>query len=169
MKIRYWAILVTITLLTACENSNHSDLETFISNAGNGLRGQVDPLPEVKSYELFSYDAFEIPSPFAPRKNEQVQSSSNGIKPDLVRRKEFLESFPLESLEMVGSLEQNETIFAVVKTPEGNLLRVGVGNYLGQDFGKIKQISESQVELRELVQDGVNEWTERVSTLMLKN
>jgi len=169
MKIRYWAILVTTILLTACENSDHSDLESFISNAGNGLRGQVDPLPEVKSYEFFSYDAFEIPSPFAPRKNEQVQSSSNGIKPDLVRRKEFLESFPLESLEMVGSLEQNEIIYAVVKTPEGSLLRVGVGNYLGQDFGKIKQILESQIELRELVQDGVNEWTERVSTLMLKN
>ncbi|GJL75187.1 pilus assembly protein PilP [Nitrosomonas sp.] len=169
MKIRYWTILVTTILLTACENSDHSDLESFISNAGNGLRGQVDPLPEVKSYEFFSYDAFEIPSPFAPRKNEQVQSSSNGIKPDLVRRKEFLESFPLESLEMVGSLEQNEIIYAVVKTPEGSLLRVGIGNYLGQDFGKIKQILESQIELRELVQDGVNEWTERVSTLMLKN
>ncbi|HBV21694.1 MAG TPA: pilus assembly protein PilP [Nitrosomonas sp.] len=169
MKIRYWTILVATILLTACENSDHSDLESFISNAGNGLRGQVDPLPEVKSYEFFSYDAFEIPSPFAPRKNEQVQSSSNGIKPDLVRRKEFLESFPLESLEMVGSLEQNEIIYAVVKTPEGSLLRVGVGNYLGQDFGKIKQILESQIELRELVQDGVNEWTERVSTLMLKN
>ncbi|PTN13055.1 pilus assembly protein PilP [Nitrosomonas aestuarii] len=169
MKISYWAILVTTTLLTACDNSDHSDLDTFISNAGKGLRGQVDPLPEVKSYEFFTYDAFEIPSPFAPRKNEQVHSSTNGMKPDLVRRKEFLESFPLESLEMVGSLEQKEIIYAVVKTPEGNLLRVSVGNYLGQDYGKIKQISESQIELRELVQDGVNEWTERASTLMLKN
>ncbi|SFK42191.1 type IV pilus assembly protein PilP [Nitrosomonas aestuarii] len=169
MKISYWAILITTTLLTACDNSDHSDLDTFISNAGKGLRGQVDPLPEVKSYEFFTYDAFEIPSPFAPRKSEQVHSSTNGMKPDLVRRKEFLESFPLESLEMVGSLEQKEIIYAVVKTPEGNLLRVSVGNYLGQDYGKIKQISESQIELRELVQDGVNEWTERASTLMLKN
>ena len=169
MKIRYWVILASTTLLIACDNGGHSDLDTFINNAGNGLRGQVDPLPEVKSYEFFSYDAFEIPSPFVPRKNEQVQNSSNGIKPDLVRRKEFLESFPLESLEMVGSLEQNEIIYAVVKTPEGNLLRVSVGNYLGQDYGRVKQISESQIELKELVQDGVNEWTERISTLMLKN
>ena len=169
MKIKFLVILVTIVLLMACENGDHSDLDEFINNAGNGLRGQVDPLPEVKSFVFFTYEAFDIPSPFVPRKNEQAQSSNNGIKPDLMRRKEFLESFPLESLEMVGSLEKDEIIYGVVKTPEGSLLRVSVGNYLGQDYGRIKQISESQIKLRELVQDGINEWTERISTLMLNN
>ncbi|MCB1947662.1 MAG: pilus assembly protein PilP [Burkholderiales bacterium] len=169
MKVRFIAILAITALFTACENNDHDDLAAFISNAGKGLRGQVDPLPEVKSYKFFTYDAFEMPSPFEPRKNEQAQSTGSGIKPDLTRRKEYLESFPLESLEMVGSLEQNEDIYAVVKTPEGSLLRVGIGNYMGQDFGRINQISESQIKLRELVQDGVNEWTERISTLMLKN
>lgn len=169
MKIKYLMILVVSATLMACEKGDHSDLDEFINNAGNGLRGQVDPLPEVKSFEFFSYGAFDISSPFVPRRNEQVQNSNDGIKPDLTRRKEFLESFPLESLEMVGSLEQNEVIYGVVKTPEGSLLRVSVGNYLGQDFGRIKQISESQIKLRELVQDGINEWTERISTLMLKN
>ncbi|SER37266.1 type IV pilus assembly protein PilP [Nitrosomonas sp. Nm51] len=169
MKIRLIAIMFAAALLMACESGGHDDLENFISTAGKGLRGQVDPLPEVKSYEFFTYDAFEMSSPFEPRKNEQTQGAGNGIKPDLTRRKEYLESFPLESLEMVGSLEQNETIYAVVRTPEGSLLRVGIGNYLGQDFGRINQISESEIRLRELVQDGVNEWTERISTLMLKN
>ncbi|SEN17289.1 pilus assembly protein PilP [Nitrosomonas marina] len=168
-KLRIMVILVAASLLTACESGDLADLDTFISNAGKGLRGQVDPLPEVKTFELFAYDAFDIPSPFEPRKKEQAQSAGNGIQPDLTRRKEYLESFPLESLEMVGSLEQNGIIYAVVKTPEKSLLRVGIGNYLGQDFGKINQISESEIELRELVQDGVNEWSERISTLMLKN
>ncbi|MDR4517825.1 MAG: pilus assembly protein PilP [Nitrosomonas sp.] len=169
MKIKYLLIMVVCILLLACENSGHSDLDEFINNAGNGLRGQVDPLPEVKLFEFFTYEAFDIPSPFVPRKNEQVQHSNDGIKPDLARRKEFLESFPLESLEMVGSLEQDEIVYGVVKTPEGSLLRVSVGNYLGQDYGRINQISESQIKLRELVQDGINEWTERISTLMLNN
>jgi len=169
MIIKRGVIIFALFLLIGCETNGYSDLETFVSNAGVGLRGHVEPLPEVKSYAFFTYEAFEIPSPFIPRKNEQVQDSSGGIKPDLSRRKEFLEGFPLESLEMVGSLEQDESIFAVVKTPEGSVLRVGVGNYLGQDFGEIKQISESEIRLRELVQDGVNEWTERISTLMLKN
>ncbi len=170
MKKNYWAILVMSFFLTACETEeSYSDLRVFVSNAGAGLRGQAEPLPEVKSYAFSTYDAFEIPSPFVPRRNEQVQASGDGIQPDLDRRKEFLESFPLESLEMVGSLEQDEMIYAVIKTPEGSLLRVNVGNYLGQDYGEIKQISESEIQLRELVQDGVNEWTERISTLMLKN
>ncbi len=168
MKTRCLIILSAV-LLVACDNGDHSDLNEFVATAGVGLRGQVDPLPEVKTFEFFTYDAFDILSPFIPRKNEQVQNSDTGIKPDLARRKEFLESFPLESLEMVGSLEREESIYAVVKTPEGNLLRVSIGNYLGQDYGEIKKISESQIELRELVQDGVNEWTERISTLMLKD
>jgi type IV pilus assembly protein PilP len=163
-------MLLLSALLVACEGgSNYSDLEAFVSTAGEGLVGHVDPLPEVKTYESFTYTAFDIPSPFTPRKNEQVQHVSSDLQPDLNRRKEFLESYPLESLQMVGSLEQNEIFYGVIKSPEGTLYRVAVGNYLGQDFGQIRQISESEIRLREIIQDGVNEWTERVSTLMLKN
>lgn len=163
-------MLLLSTLLTACEgDSSYSDLEAFVSTAGEGLVGHIDPLPEIKSYESFAYTAFEIPSPFAPRKNEQAQHASSDLQPDLNRRKEFLESYPLESLQMVGSLEQNEIFYGVIKSPEGTLYRVAVGNYLGQDFGQIRQISESEIRLREIIQDGVNEWTERISTLMLKN
>ncbi len=165
----FMALLVT-ALLMACESdSSYSDLEAFVNTAGNGLQGQVDPLPEVKTYESFTYAAFDIPNPFAPRKNELAPNIGSGIQPDLHRRKEFLESYPLESLEMVGTLEQNAAFFAVIKSPEGTLYRVAVGNYLGQDFGQIRQISESEIKLREIVQDGANEWTERISTLMLKD
>jgi type IV pilus assembly protein PilP len=87
----------------------------------------------------------------------------------LTRRKEVLESYPLESLAMVGSLQQNDMIYALIKSPEGTLHRVKMGNYLGQNFGKISHISESEVKLQEIVQDGVNEWVERTSALMLKN
>ncbi len=167
-KISYLLIPIVSLMMAACSERDFSDLETFVNNSGNGLRGQVDPLPEVKPNLFFSYEAFEIPSPFIPRRNEQAQSSHNGIQPDLNRRKEVLESFPLESLSMVGSLERDEVIFALIKSPEGTLHRVKVGRYLGQNYGKINGISESEVKLREIVQDGVNEWTERVSTLLLE-
>ncbi len=169
MNCRFMLLLVT-TLLIACERGGgYSDLEVFVNTAGEGLKGYVDPLPEMKTHESFTYAAFDILSPFAPRKNEQVHNTGSGIQPDLHRRKEFLESYPLESLRMVGSLERNEAFFAVIQSPEGTLYRVAVGNYLGQDFGQIRQISESEIKLREIIQDGVNEWTERVSTLMLKD
>ena len=162
-------LAMPLTMLTACGQSDFSDLEAFVQSAGEGFRGQIDPLPEIRSHQYFTYQAFDIPSPFVPRKNDHVQTAGSGIQPDLTRRKEILESYPLESLLMVGTLQQHDKIFAVIKSPEGTLYRVQVGNYLGQNFGKINHISESEVKLSEIVQDGVNEWTEKTSALMLKN
>lgn len=162
-------ILFTCSLIVACSDVDYSDLETFVNNSGNGLRGEVEPLPEVKQYQFFTYQAFDIPSPFVPRKNEQVQNNRSGIQPDVDRRKGFLESFPLESLLMVGSLEKDESIYALIKSPEGTLHRVKEGDYLGHDFGKVYEIAESRVEIMEIVQEGVNEWTERANTLMLED
>lgn len=162
-------LIIALAMLTACSQHGYSDLEAFVNNAGNGLQGQIDPVPEVKSYQHFPYQAFDIPNPFLPRKSDQAQSTVNGIQPDLNRHKEVLESYPLESLSMVGSLQRDGLIFALIKSPDGTLHRVKKGNYLGQNFGRIDHISEAEVKLMEIVQGGVNEWTERVSALMLKN
>lgn len=156
-------------MITACNRNDYSDLEAFIHSSGEGLQGKIDPLPEVVPYKSFTYQAFDIPSPFVPRKNDQVQTLASEIQPDLHRRKELLESYPLENLSMVGSLQQQDRIFAVIKSPDGALYRVKVGNYLGPNFGKISHISESEVKLSEIVQDGVSEWIERTSVLTLKN
>lgn len=165
----YWLIILITLILSACAgNSTFSDLDEFIENSGNGLRGQVDPVPEVKPFKHFAYEAFDMTSPFISRKNDETQLAKNGIQPDLERRKEVLERYPIESLKMVGSLQQNETIFALIESPEDALHRVGIGNYMGQNFGRIADISESEIRLKEIVQDGVNEWTERISTLMLE-
>jgi len=155
--------------LSACGNETHSDLELFVKNSGNGLRGQVVPVPEVQPYSHFPYTAFDIPNPFKPRKNKLAKSEGGGLQPDFSRRKEPLEKFPLESLKMVGSLEQNEKSFALVKAPDSTLHRVKEGGYLGQNFGLISDISESEVNLKEIVQDSTGDWSERISTLMLED
>ncbi len=161
--------VVALTMMTACNQNDYSDLETFIHGSGDGLQGRIDPLPEVRPHQFFTYQAFDIPSPFVPRKNDQAQNITSGIQPDLNRHKEVLESYPLESLSMVGSLQQQEIIFALIKSPDGTLHRVKTGNHLGQNFGKINKISEAEVKVSEIVQDGVNEWIERTSAIMLKN
>ena len=169
-KIKYLTVLLVIAwMMMACSQEGYSDLELFIKEAGNGLHGQIDPVPEVKPYKHFAYQAFDMPNPFVPRKSDQPQSMMSGIQPDLDRHKEVLESYPLESLSMVGSLQREELIFALIKSPDGTVHRVRKGNYLGQNFGRIAHISESEVKLVEIVQGGVNEWTEQVSALMLKN
>lgn len=162
-------LIISVMMTTACSQNGYSDLETFINDSGNGLQGQIDPLPEVKPYKHFTYQAFDIPNPFLPRKSDQAQNTMSGIQPDLNRSKEVLESYALESLSMVGSLQRDESIFALIKSPDGTLHRVKTGNYLGQNFGKIDYISEVEVKLVEIVQGGVNEWIERTSALMLKN
>lgn len=169
MKIPHLLLILMISLLlAACNEVDFSDLDEFVKNSGQGLRGQVDPVPGVKAHKHFTYGAFDISSPFIPRQNELVKSENSELQPDLERRRETLENFPLESLKMVGSLEQEELIFALITSSDGTLYRVTIGNYLGKDFGQIAGISESKIILNELVQDGADDWTMRISSLELE-
>ena len=161
----FWCGL--IILVSACSEATYSDLEEFVNQSGEGLRGKVDPLPEIKSFNQFNYEAFDIPDPFSARKNNQPKNQ-NALQPDLNRRKEALEHFPLENLAMVGTLQRDNHIFALIKTPDHTIYRVKTGNYLGQNFGLITAISEGEIKLREIIQDSTNEWAERHGTLMLQ-
>ena len=130
------------------------------------MKGKVDLLPLVKPYVPFAYNAFDLPDPFKPRKIEPARGTSK-LAPDLNRRKEPLEAYPIESLRMVGTLQQSNTIYALVRTNDKNVYQVRTGNYLGQNFGIITGISEAEIRLRELVQDSSGDWTERQSRLLL--
>lgn len=170
MMRRYYLLPLLILLtLSACAESTYSDLDQFIRDSGKDLHGKVVPPPMIKPYEHYSYDAFDIPDPFKPRKSESMKSGGGGFQPDLKRRKEFLENFPLESLKMVGSLQQNKVTYALIRAPDGTLHRIKAGSYLGQDFGLIMAVSEFEVKLKEIVQDNTGDWAERVSTLMLED
>ena len=138
-----------------------------MADQGKGARGRVDPLPQIKPYEPFAYNAYDLPDPFKPRKIEPSKGGGSKLAPDLGRRREPLEAFPLESLNMVGTLAQGKTSYALVRTPERDVFQVAVGNYLGQNFGVIVGITDSKIRLKELVQDGSGDWTERTGTLQL--
>lgn len=156
-------------LLTGCGRDEVSDLRQFVKESGEGLRGRVEPIPEVKQFEPFAYNAFDLPDPFKPRSMVvDTRTTGGGPQPDLNRRKEALEAFPLESLQMVGTLEQKRVNYALIKTPDKNLYRVKTGNYVGQNFGVITSISDSAVTLKEVIQDpSSGSWTERTSSLQL--
>lgn len=161
-------ILIILALsLVACSADQNEDLKQFVKDSGNGLRGKVDPLPEIKPYEPFTYNAFDLQDPFKPRKLQPAKGTG-GIQPDLNRPKEALEAYPLENLKMVGTLQKNKTIFAIIKTPDNNLYRVRAGNYIGQNFGVISKVTESDLNLKEIVQDSAGDWTERASTIQLQ-
>jgi type IV pilus assembly protein PilP len=164
------AILLTAACLAlaSCGGEQYSDLKQFVKESDNLPRGRIAPLPEVKPYEPFPYNAYDLTDPFKPRKLEPPKTAAGGgIQPDLTRRKEPLEAYPLENLRMVGTLHQNKVTYALVKSPDSNLFRVKAGNYVGQNFGLITDISESNIKLKEIVQDSGGDWTERISTMTL--
>lgn len=158
--------------LTACGDQN-DDLRQFVKDAGKDLRSKVEPLPQVKAYTPFNYEAFDIPDPFKPRKLKP-SSKGGGLQPDLDRPRELLENYPLENLKMVGSLQENSTakkapVFHVlIKTPDNNIYRIKVGNYLGQNFGKVVGITETEIKLKETVEDASGNWTERETSMTLQ-
>ena len=166
MKGRLLLGLAVGALLAGCGGESHQDLRAWMQEQGKGVRGKLDPLPQVRPYEPFTYNAFDLADPFKPRKIEPVKGGSK-LAPDLNRRKEPLEAYPLESLQMVGTLQRGKSTYALVRTTDRDVYQVKVGNYMGQNFGVIVSIGDGDIQLKELVQDGAGDWTERTSKRQL--
>lgn len=164
---RLFTLGILAATLTACGGGEMEDLEVFMAEAGKDMQGKIEPLPQIKPYEPFSYDAFDIPDPFKPRKLSAA-GGGGGLQPDLERPKEPLESYSLETLKMVGMISKKNGIHAVISTPDKTVYHVRPGNYMGQNYGLITQITDNEITLKEIVQDSAGDWTERTSTLTLQ-
>jgi type IV pilus assembly protein PilP len=168
----YAAALAAALLLTACTGEEFGDLKAELNEKSKDFRGRVEPLPQVKPYEPVPYTAEGVVDPFRPDRIDVAggprppRTDMSKMAPDMNRPKEPLEAFPLESLQMLGTIMQNRETFALVKAGP-NLYRVKKGNYMGLNFGVVTGIDEIQINLKELVQDGQGEWVERASALQL--
>jgi len=163
--------LTAIAFLASCGGEEQSELKQELATLTKDLRGKVNPLPQVKSYEPVPYKGESMLDPFVPGRIVVAQAagagSGGGIQPDLNRPKEPLEAFPLESIQMVGTLSQSQDVYALVKAGT-NLFRVKKGNYMGQNFGVILGIDEGQISLKEVVQDSGGDWVERSTSLQMQ-
>jgi len=169
--MKKFILLAGVALLAACGGEEQSELRQELANMTKDLRGRVDPLPQVRSYEPVPYRGESMLDPFVPGRIVVSQAATGGgggggVQPDLNRPKEPLEAFPLEALQMVGTLEQNKDTYALVRAGS-NLFRVKKGNYMGQNFGVITAIDEGQISLKEVVQDSGGDWVERSTTLQM--
>jgi type IV pilus assembly protein PilP len=167
MRLRVALLVGLAPLVSGCGNESHQDLRAWMAEQGKNAKGKIDPLPQVQPYEPFAYNAFDLPDPFKPRKIEPARGTTSTLAPDMTRRKEPLEAFPLESLSMVGTMQQGNTMFALVRTPEKDVFQVRPGNHLGQDYGVVTAITDGEIKLKELVQDSAGDWSERMSALQL--
>ncbi len=166
--------LAAAALAGGCTERSMSDLEGWVQEVLARPGGEIDPLPPIKPYEVYTYQSAGKKDPFEPffqPEPEQIaqgEAEDSGVKPDFNRNKEELELYPLDSLRMVGTIEREGQIYGIVLTPDQTIHRVKVGNHLGQNFGKIVSIQEDRIELVEIVRDARGRWEERPAALALQ-
>ncbi|WP_240905483.1 pilus assembly protein PilP [Thiorhodococcus mannitoliphagus] len=162
--------LTLALLLTGCEGDRMSDLEDYVQSVLNKPPGPIEPLPEIKPVATFVYEPADRRDPFTPDAQsapEEEIALDNGLAPDPNRRKEELEGYPLDSLRMVGTLDTGSERWGLIRTKEGILHRVRVGNHLGQNNGQIISIEDDEIQLTEIVSDAPGQWRERAATVAL--
>lgn len=168
---RVMACAILFSTIVGC-SGNISDLEAWVEEVKARPQEGIEPLPEIMPYKAFTYvkgskrDPFDT-SIFRPQVASVAKKVSSSISPDPNRVPEYLESFPLDTLRMVGTMSQEAQNWALIKTPDNTIQRVLTGNYLGQNNGKIVDVTNDGVELVEIIPDGFGGWRERESSIAL--
>ena len=174
MKIRacLLALPALALALAGCGDSDVKEVNLWLLKVQQQARVAVPPLSAPKTFIPFAYVAKDVTDPFSVNKLqvEQAKAARTGsaFKPDLDRRKEVLESFPLDTLKMVGTLQKAGVTYALVQIDKA-VYQVHGGQHLGQNFGLITGVSEVAVTIKEIVQDAAGEWVERMSKLELQD
>jgi type IV pilus assembly protein PilP len=160
-------VAVTLTGVAACGGGT-SDLKRELEDKKKRPGGRIEPLPEIKPYESFTYDPTGMRSPFEPSV-PVVAPGVGGVRPDARRTREFLEGFSLDTLRMVGTLRQQGRVYGLVRTKDGLIHRVLPGNYVGQSDGRVIAVSDAKINVVEIVPDGLGGYMERPAALALSS
>lgn len=154
--------------LAGCAGDELNDVREFVRTAHADKKPRVEPLPEIKIQENFTYSAANLPDPFATFNLKPPAGKGGSIAgPDPNRRREPLEAYPLDALKMVGTLMRGKQAWVIIQAPDGTVHRAKVGDYMGQNSGQIVRITEEKVELVELIQGPLGDWVEREASLTL--
>lgn len=159
-------LLPVLLLLGGCDDGR-DDLRAYIDRVNERPGRELEPLPEPTEYEHFAYREDGRRDPFLPIRPQRGERPDDGLRPDQDRPREPLEAYPLDSLRMVGAIEQRGVRFALIRDPENIIHRVSTGMHAGQNFGRITAVTPSETRLVEIVPDGFGGWTERPATIPL--
>lgn len=154
--------------LGAC-GSDMNDLRAYVDEVKARPGGRIEPLPQIRPAPSFAYEEAGRRSPFMPDTPQaRVNNDPDAVRgPDPNRAREFLEQFPLDTLRMVGTMNSQAGTFGLVQTSDGLIHRVTVGNHMGQNYGRIMNISESEIHLVEIIADGIGGYLERPAAVAL--
>lgn len=160
--------LIAALLLAGC-GRGMSDLEQWVAEVKGRKSTAIAPIPQIKPYEAYAYDVAGRRDPFVALEPQRPATTAGGSgpQPDFNRPKEALEQYPLDALRMQGTIRTARAVYALVKAPDGVIHRVGIGGHMGQNYGDIKTITDTEITLSELVADGFGGWLQRVAVLAL--
>lgn len=167
------ALVLTSGLLVGCSSSaDTQDLKQFVDDTLSKPRGRIEPIPVFKPYEFFSYSAAGLRSPFelpvVVDTSIAIKSDMASVRPNLDRPREHLERFPIADLSMVGTMQSTDgALWALVRDGSGGVVRIRTGQFMGQNHGRVTDISEYRINLIEIVPNGLGGWIERPRTLAL--
>ncbi len=162
---------VAVLALSAC-TGEQEELQAWMDQQRHEVQPSVQPLSPPQKFNPQAYAGMDGVEPFSTQKltgalKQEAAQPNSAVAAELSRRKEPLEAFPLDSMSMVGSVSRKGVPYALLKV-DNLLYQVKVGEYLGQNYGKIMKITETEITLREIVQDAAGEWIERPTTLQLQ-
>lgn len=166
----FFVILVAGALGACTSSSDHADLRAYIEQTKSRPAGNIEPIPPFRPFEAYIYSAAAKRSPFdrpVEVKRRLMAVSNSNVTPDFNRTKEFLESFDLNSIKMVGNIKKDGVLWALLSDPEGSIHWVKDGNYVGKNHGRIVETAENKIELIEIVSDGLDGWVERPNVIAL--
>lgn len=165
--IAYLALSSLVLLVSACQQQEKENLVLFVQNANKIKAQEIEPLPDIKPVEPYAYSAQGFADPFDVEnlKPRIVPSARTEGGPDTNRRREPLENYPLDSLLMVGTLFREHEKRVIIQTPEGAVQTAVVGNYIGQNYGKIISIDENQIVVEEQVLNTAGTWVGRDASI----
>lgn len=171
LRATRWLLAGLLAALVAACSNDTRELQEYIDSVKARPGGRIEPLPEVKPAPTFAYVPGDRRSPFMPDTPEQrVSGDPNAVQgPDPNRPREFLEQFPLDTMKMVGTLNSQGNSFGLVQTADGLIHRVTVGNHIGQNYGRIMAITESEIQLVEIIPDGLGSFLERPAGVALSD
>lgn len=159
------AAALAVLSLSGCSNGM-DELRQQVADIKSRPGEAIEPLPEIKPYEAFAYNAASLRSPFVPTAPERSDLAA-GVRPDVKRPREFLEQFPLDTMRMVGTLQLAGRNYGLVQGKDGLVHRVLPGNFVGQNDGKIVGVSSTKISVIEIVPDGLGGYIERPAGLAL--
>lgn len=164
------ALLCTLAALSGC-GPDHAELQAWMDETRRAAPQVKEDVPPPKKFEPYRYASASAPDPFATSRlvkpGEATRPRGGGLQPDMNRRREPLEAYPVDTIRMIGHLRDGKRNFALLSA-DNLVYQAQVGHYIGQNFGLITKVSETEIRVRELVQDAAGDWTERETTLQLQ-